>query len=296
MNLTPREKDKLLVSLAAMVARSRLARGVKLNHPEAIALITDYVVEGARDGRTVADLMEAGAHVVAREPVHGGGAGDDPRRAGRGDLPGRDQARHRPSADPVERETTCGASSTSSRSLAPDRGAGAYRHRRRTGRRSPRASRIRCSGPTTSWRCWRSGCFAGDDRRAGAVGLSGGVRRGDGARRGARGRVARCCRWWSRRSSPRWWCWGRRSPSRCGRRSRLACAVIAVFGMAHGTAHGLEAPALGGAALRPRASCSSTAALHPRPGWRFGVGAAAGGRRGRWARLAGVAGVALMLA
>jgi urease subunit gamma len=65
MNLTPREKDKLLVSLAAMVARARLARGVRLNHPEAIALITDYVVEGARDGRSVADLMEAGAHVVA---------------------------------------------------------------------------------------------------------------------------------------------------------------------------------------------------------------------------------------
>lgn len=65
MNLTPREKDKLLVALAAMVARNRLARGVRLNHPEAIALITDYVVEGARDGRAVADLMEAAAHVVA---------------------------------------------------------------------------------------------------------------------------------------------------------------------------------------------------------------------------------------
>jgi len=65
MNLTPREKEKLLVSLAAMVARARLARGVKLNHPEAVALITDFVVEGARDGRTVADLMQAGAHVVA---------------------------------------------------------------------------------------------------------------------------------------------------------------------------------------------------------------------------------------
>ncbi len=64
MNLTPREKDKLLISLAAMVARNRLARGVKLNHPEAIALITDFVVEGARDGRSVADLMEAGAHVI----------------------------------------------------------------------------------------------------------------------------------------------------------------------------------------------------------------------------------------
>jgi len=69
MNLTPREKDKLLVSMAAIVARNRLSRGVKLNHPETIALITDFVVEGARDGRSVADLMEAGAHVVSRQQV-----------------------------------------------------------------------------------------------------------------------------------------------------------------------------------------------------------------------------------
>jgi urease subunit gamma/beta len=69
MNLTPREKDKLLVAMAALVARRRLERGVKLNHPEAIALITDTVVEGARDGRTVADLMEAGAHVIAADQV-----------------------------------------------------------------------------------------------------------------------------------------------------------------------------------------------------------------------------------
>jgi urease subunit gamma len=67
MNLTPRERDKLLVAMAAEVARKRLARGVKLNHPEAIALITDAVVEGARDGRSVADLMQAGAHVVRRD-------------------------------------------------------------------------------------------------------------------------------------------------------------------------------------------------------------------------------------
>ena len=72
MQLTPREKDKLLVSVAAMVARGRLARGVKLNHPEAIALITDFVVEGARDGRTVSDLMEAGAQVVARDQCMAG--------------------------------------------------------------------------------------------------------------------------------------------------------------------------------------------------------------------------------
>ena len=72
MNLSPREKDKLLISMAAMVARRRLERGVKLNHPEAIAIISDFIVEGARDGRTVADLM--------------------PRHPGRGDLPRRHQA------------------------------------------------------------------------------------------------------------------------------------------------------------------------------------------------------------
>src|SRR6266436_3135744 len=72
MNLTPREKDKLLVAMAAMVARRRLERGVKLNHPEAVALITDYVVEGARDGRSVADLMQAGAKVLRREQVMDG--------------------------------------------------------------------------------------------------------------------------------------------------------------------------------------------------------------------------------
>lgn len=69
MHLTPREKDKLLISMAAIVARRRLERGIKLNHPEAIALITDFVVEGARDGKTVAALMEAGASVLSRDQV-----------------------------------------------------------------------------------------------------------------------------------------------------------------------------------------------------------------------------------
>ncbi len=69
MNLTPREKDKLLISMAALVARNRLARGVKLNFPETVALISDFVVEGARDGRTVADLMQAGAQVLTRGQV-----------------------------------------------------------------------------------------------------------------------------------------------------------------------------------------------------------------------------------
>jgi urease subunit gamma len=69
MNLSPREKDKLLISMAAIVARRRLDRGVKLNHPEAIAIISDFILEGARDGRTVAELMQAGAQVLTREQV-----------------------------------------------------------------------------------------------------------------------------------------------------------------------------------------------------------------------------------
>ena len=72
MLLTPREKDKLLIAMAAQVARRRLERGVKLNHPEAVALITDFVVEGARDGRSVAELMAAGAEVLTRAQVMDG--------------------------------------------------------------------------------------------------------------------------------------------------------------------------------------------------------------------------------
>ena len=69
MNLTPRERDKLLIALAALVARARLARGVKLNHPESIALITDAILEGARDGRSVPDLMSDGGKVLTRDQV-----------------------------------------------------------------------------------------------------------------------------------------------------------------------------------------------------------------------------------
>ncbi len=69
MQLTPREKDKLLIAMAAIVARRRLERGVKLNHPEAVALISDFILEGARDGRTVAELMAKGAHVITRAQV-----------------------------------------------------------------------------------------------------------------------------------------------------------------------------------------------------------------------------------
>jgi urease subunit gamma len=69
MNLSPREKDKLLIAMAANVARRRLDRQVKLNYPEAVAIISDFVLEGARDGRTVAELMEAAAHVIKRDQV-----------------------------------------------------------------------------------------------------------------------------------------------------------------------------------------------------------------------------------
>ena len=72
MQLTPREKDKLLIAMAAMVARKRLERGVKLNHPEAVALITDFVVEGARDGRSVAELMSAGGKILTRDQLMDG--------------------------------------------------------------------------------------------------------------------------------------------------------------------------------------------------------------------------------
>jgi urease subunit gamma len=72
MHLTPREKDKLLIAMAAMVARRRLERGVKLNHPEAVAFISDFILEGARDGKTVAHLMEAGARVLTRSQVMDG--------------------------------------------------------------------------------------------------------------------------------------------------------------------------------------------------------------------------------
>jgi len=72
MNLTPREKDKLMIAMAAIVARRRLERGVKLNHPEAVALITDFILEGARDGKSVAELMQAGAHVLTRQQVMDG--------------------------------------------------------------------------------------------------------------------------------------------------------------------------------------------------------------------------------
>jgi urease subunit gamma len=72
MQLTPREKDKLLIAMAAIVARRRLERGVKLNHPEAVALISDFILEGARDGRSVAELMELGAHVLTRTQVMDG--------------------------------------------------------------------------------------------------------------------------------------------------------------------------------------------------------------------------------
>jgi urease subunit gamma len=72
MNLAPRERDKLMIALAAMVARSRRARGVKLNYPESIAIITDFVLEGARDGKSVAELMSESGKILTRDEVMDG--------------------------------------------------------------------------------------------------------------------------------------------------------------------------------------------------------------------------------
>ena len=105
MNLTPREKDKLLIAMAAMVARRRLERGVKLNHPEAVALISDFILEGARDGKSVAELMRSRRACAHARPGDGRHCRDDPRHPGRGDVPRRHQARHRAQSDPLKGRT-----------------------------------------------------------------------------------------------------------------------------------------------------------------------------------------------
>ncbi len=69
MRLTPHEQDRLLVSYAAELARRRRARGLRLNHPESVAIISDHILEGARDGRTVAELMASGCQVLTRDDV-----------------------------------------------------------------------------------------------------------------------------------------------------------------------------------------------------------------------------------
>ena len=69
MQLTEREREKMMISLAAMIAQKRKDRGVKLNHPESVAIITSYILEGARDGKTVAELMDEGARILTRDDV-----------------------------------------------------------------------------------------------------------------------------------------------------------------------------------------------------------------------------------
>ena len=105
MELLPREKDKLLLFTAALVAERRKARGVKLNYPEVIAYISAAILEGARDGKTVAELMSYGATLLTREDVMDGVPGDDPRHPGRGDIPGRNEAGHSPQSDTVRGST-----------------------------------------------------------------------------------------------------------------------------------------------------------------------------------------------
>jgi urease subunit gamma/beta len=95
MHLTPREQEKLMVVVAADLARRRQARGLKLNYPEAIAILTYEILEGARDGRSVAELMSYGTTMLKAKRRDGGRRRDDPRGAGRGHLPRRHQAGHR---------------------------------------------------------------------------------------------------------------------------------------------------------------------------------------------------------
>ena len=101
MRLTEHEQERLLITVAADVAERRRGRGLQLNHPEAVAILTSFVLEGARDGRTVAELMSAGREVLTPRRRHGRRARDARLGAGRGDLPRRHQAGHRPPADPV---------------------------------------------------------------------------------------------------------------------------------------------------------------------------------------------------
>ena len=99
MHLSPADTEKLLLSVAGMVARDRLSRGVRLNHPESVALLSTWVIERAREGALVADLMEQGRTVLTRDQVMDGRRRDDRRRPGRGNLPRRPQARDPPPPD-----------------------------------------------------------------------------------------------------------------------------------------------------------------------------------------------------
>ena len=101
MHLTPREQEKLMIVTAADLARRRQQRGLKLNYPESVAIITYEIIEGARDGRSVADLMSYGTTLLKREQVMEGVAGNDSRRAGRGDLSRRHQTRHGSPSHPM---------------------------------------------------------------------------------------------------------------------------------------------------------------------------------------------------
>ncbi len=96
MHLTQREQEKLLIVVAADLARRRQARGLKLNYPEAIAILTAEIMEAARDGRSVADIMGFGATILRQRRRDGWGGRDDPRSPGGGDVPGRDEAGDRP--------------------------------------------------------------------------------------------------------------------------------------------------------------------------------------------------------
>ena len=186
MNLTPREKDKLLIAMAAMVARRRLERGVKLNHPEAVALITDFILEGARDGKKRRRLdarRRACAHARASDGWH---PRDDPRHPGRGDVSRRHQAGHRAQSDPMKGRDHEKIVPIVSLSCLLAAGASACPCRRtaRPHRLPPARASARRARPYRGHGGGRP--VGGAKGRPRAVGLAGGFRRRDAGRRRAR--------------------------------------------------------------------------------------------------------------
>ena len=170
MFLTQHEQERLLIHVAADLAQRRRERGLRLNYPEAVAMITAFLLEGARDGRTVVDLMEAGRHVLTRVGRAGRCARDAGRGAGRGHVPGRYEARHRARADRVSPTASCPGDHSrpghSRRRTGRDQrgSAGAYARRAST----PATGRCRSARTTTSRRRTRRSSSTG--RRRGVTG------------------------------------------------------------------------------------------------------------------------------
>ncbi len=218
MHLSPQERDKLLVHVAADVARSRKARGLRMNYPEAVALITDHVLEGARDGRSVGELMSSGREVLSKADVLDGVGEMLDSRAGRGHVPGRHQARHRPQpdrltwraeqrrADPARSSPAKGPSRSTRAGTGPPSSS-------RTPRTGPcRSARTTTSRPSTPGSTFDRAAAWGTaprhpGRHVGALRAGRRARGGAGPVRPGRGSSAACAsstpaRWTSARPNP----------------------------------------------------------------------------------------------